>query len=209
MGNGSELNDIRAAALAELKRQPVRRRWWVDAVALVSINAVFTAVAALALSWPTAQHSSQGLRWAGVAILATLVVVGGILAIRPGVLRAQQLVLGLAAVCLGVMVLAASGTRGGPEVPFLAGVGCGVTELALSLLPAGATALVLARFAFQPLRAFAGGLAAGAGGVLVLHLHCPNGELVHLLTFHVLAWVAVAAALVVVRGRLRTTSFVP
>lgn len=53
------------------------------------------------------------------------------------------------------------------------------------------------------------GLAAGAGGLMTLHLHCPNGTLGHLLLFHLVPSALVSLLAVGVRRRLSSASWAP
>lgn len=54
-----------------------------------------------------------------------------------------------------------------------------------------------------------GGLAAGAGGVFVLHLHCPSGALGHLIGFHLGPWLLVATLALGLRRLVRSSTFAP
>jgi hypothetical protein len=45
--------------------------------------------------------------------------------------------------------------------------------------------------------------------MLVLHLHCPNATADHLLSFHVLPWVAIAGAMVAARRMMPSRSHAP
>ena len=108
-----------------------------------------------------------------------------------------------------VLVILSAASGFDPGTPFLGGVGCGLSELAASAVPAGVSLWVLSRFAPDVLRTVVAGLAAGAGGLLTLHLHCPNGTLGHLVVFHVVPWVLVSLLAVGIRRWLPSASWAP
>lgn len=190
---------LRDAARAELEAHPKARRWWVDALGLLALNA---AVAGGALSMMTVREVGPG-GWAIVALLGVLMGAGSWAAVRPG---AGLLRLAMIAIALAAAVWAAvdgSGVGG----PFASGVGCAVTEAALSLVPMAAALFAMSRFAFDGTRALVGGLSVGATGVLVLHLHCVDGTAEHLLAFHAVPWALVAVAALMIRRKLPSRSF--
>lgn len=198
------LEAIRAAAHAELARQPRTRSWWVDALQLACVNLVFGAGAALVLDWNSTQHTSAALRYLSAAALCVVSLLGAVLAVRPRARALRLAVIGLALTSIAAVLAAASGFD-----PGMLGAGCGVSEGLLSLVPLVAATVILSRFAFDASRTIVGGLAAGAGGMLALHLHCPIGTLSHLALFHVLPWLAVAGVTLLVRSRLTSRSAAP
>jgi hypothetical protein len=205
--NDESLEAIRRAALAELERAPKARPWWVDAVALVAVNAL------CGLGWSTlfafnlVQHTGPVLRGLGAAGLGLMALGGAVAAVRPGGRPLRVLSLGVFVATVLVMLWGASGFD--PGTPFFGGVGCGLSELTASVVPAGVSLWVLSRFAPDAVRTLVAGLAAGAGGLLTLHLHCPNGTLAHLLVFHLAPWVLVSLVAVGLRRKLPSASWAP
>lgn len=197
------LEAIRKAAQAEFARAPKAQPWWLHAALLVGVNLVVGAVLALGFSVNHEQHSSEALRWLGGLGLIAISVVGAIAAVRPGWQGVRLGVLLGALATMLVMLAAASGLG-----PF-GGVACGAIETVASLVPVVASVLVLSRFAPDPWRTMVGGLSAGTGGLFALHFHCPNGGLAHLTLFHLLPWLLVCLAAIVLRRLVRTDSWAP
>lgn len=190
------LRALAHAARAELAAHPVARRWWLDAVALVAACAGTFACAAVMMPWSHSQHRSSA---AGVAVAvawAAVMLAAGALAVAPLALRWRQLLLPLAGLAALATLWGASQLDLGR--PLWSGVGCAAIELALAAAPLAVALWALTRFAFEPLRALAAGLAAASAGLLAQHLHCPNGGLNHLVLFHLgpVALVSVLAPLV-------------
>lgn len=196
-----------AAAQAELQRSPVARGWWLDALAIVGANLLVCAVAAAVFGGNSQQHDSAELRWAAAALLVAVLLAGAVAAIAPRGRSARLAVAALAALAGVSAAFASSGFD--PGLPFARGIGCTATECVIALLPLSVSLFALTRFAASALRSAVVGLSAGAGGVLALHLHCPNGTLSHLLIFHLLPWAAIAGLAVLVRGRLPSASLAP
>ena len=86
---------------------------------------------------------------------------------------------------------------------------CALNVALISLLPLAATLLLLRQMAFDGRRAAAVALASGATGLFALHWHCMDGAAVHLLAFHALPWLSLAAVAVALRKLLPTRSHVP
>jgi hypothetical protein len=202
-----DLDALRTAAQAELRRHPRARAWWVDALLLVGVNLGVGVVLMFALTPHLEQHASEAFRQAGAAGLLIIAVGGAIAAVRPGWRSARLAVLTLAVGSVLVLLAAASGL--GPGGSFFGGAGCGVLEALYSVVPVLVSTFVLSRFAPDLLRSVVGGLSAGAGGLVGLHLHCPNGTLVHLVGFHLVPWVAVSVAAVVLRRLVGSASWAP
>jgi hypothetical protein len=202
-----DLDAIRSAALAELRRQPVVPSWRADAVKVVLVNvAVSSSVMAVA-SWSRHPRVGEVVWWVGAAMLAMVALLGAVAALRPGGRRLQHGVLALAASTIPVLVTAVPLTVVGASL--FHDPECALVEVGVSLVPGCATAWALTRFAYQPLRALIGGLSAGASGLLVLHLACPVATAPHLLAFHVGPYVLMVVLLIVARARLTTRSHAP
>jgi hypothetical protein len=202
-----QLEAIRRAAQAELGRSPRVRPWWLDALLLVGVNAVCGLGWSAFFTFNLVQHTGPLARAVGAAGLMAVALGGAVAAVRPGARPLRVLLVSLA-VGTGVVLLAAA-SGADPGMPFLGGMGCGLSELAASVVPLGVSAWVLTRFAPDTLRTVVAGLAAGAGGLVTLHLHCTNGTLGHLVVFHLAPWVLVALAAVALRRVLPSATWAP
>lgn len=201
----AKLEAVRRLAQAELLERPAVRHWWVDAAMLVIINLVFGGGAMLVL---TAHFETvKVMQWAGAVALGSIGLFGAVAAVRPGWRDVRLTIVALGG--MSVLLVLASATGFDPGNPFLGGIGCGLSEASVSVIPVVMSMVVLTRFAPDPLRAVVAGLAAGSGGLLALHLHCPNGTLWHLVAFHVAPWVLVSLAAVLVRRLLGSSSWAP
>lgn len=200
---------LKAPALAELASHPKPTPWWRELGVLLAVYAVVTA-GALGLT-PLGQRLNAAPSEVVVglaALLLALMAGGAALALAPSRRQGGRgVVLASAAVVALAVVLGGSGqdVRG-----LLAGcIGCTRTHLLLSALPLVTALVLLRRSAYQPARALAAGLSAGAVGLFVLHLHCPNGSAAHLGLSHVAPWLLVGGLAVWARSRLRAHSYAP
>lgn len=203
----ASLEKIREASRAELRSHPRARKWWVDSLILLAINLGVASLAAAVMSAPPVVTHSQLSRWGIAVALVALMIAGAWATVRPGAKLLRSTVLGLAgagAVWVGLGGLGMSGAR-----PFSAGVGCAITESVICVVPLLIVLWMTSRFAWDLGRSIVGGVSAGATGIFVLHFHCPNGAADHLFTFHVVPWVIVAVAGVLIRSRLRSRSYAP
>ncbi len=203
----SGLDAIRAAAQAELARTPRARPWWVDALALAGTNLGVGLVLMVVLTPHLEQHASEAFRQLGTAGLLLVAGGGAFAAVRPGWRTVRWSMVALAAGSTLVVLAAASGV--GPVGPLFGGAGCGVLEGLYSLIPVLVSTFVLSRFAPDLLRSVVAGLSAGAGGLVGLHLHCPNGTLAHLVAFHLVPWVVVSAGAVGLRRLVGSATWAP
>jgi hypothetical protein len=85
---------------------------------------------------------------------------------------------------------------------------CTLSHLGVALVPGAVTLAVLRRAAFNPLRAWAAGLGVGALGAFAGELGCAQGPL-HVLVFHLSAWLFSSVLITVLAARLRPRSFAP
>jgi hypothetical protein len=130
-----------------------------------------------------------------------------VVALAPARRGAWRLVGTSAAVVALAVVLGGSGAA---AKGLLAGcLSCTRAHLLLSALPLVAALVLLRRSAYHPARALAAGLSAGAVGLLLLHLHCPNGGVAHLALSHVAPWLLVGGLAVLVRSRLSSRTYAP
>lgn len=199
------LEAIRQRALEEIERTPRERSWPADAALLIGLEGLSTATAVLALEPDTFKRQGWQL---GLALVVSFIGVGAALAaIRPGGRAGRRGVLTLLVPVLAVLVASASGlgTRTGVADELRCAASLGLA----SVVPAIVTSLLMARFAPSRTRALLGGVAAGAPGVVALHLHCPIGLELHIAAGHVAPWVVVAFLVVWLRSRLTTRSYAP
>jgi len=201
----------RAQALRELTARPKPTPWWRELLVLLAVDAT---VLAGALAWFSrdgrlvSNPASPGVV-AGVALL-TLVLVGGgaFVALAP---TRRRWPWGL--VALGAVGVAAAQALGGSGLqvrpPMQGMLGCLGAEVVLSVLPLATALVLLCRSAFQPVRALAAGLSAAGVSLLILHLHCPDGTVSHLMSAHVIPWLLLGGVAVLVRSRLPTRSYAP
>ncbi|WP_164015968.1 NrsF family protein [Pyxidicoccus trucidator] len=205
------LDAAREQALKELTAHPKPTPWWRELLVLL---AVYTVVLVAGLAWfgrdgRLVGNLASPMVVAGVALL-TLVLVGGgaFAALAPTRRRLPWGLVALAAVGIAAaQVLGGSGLQIRP--PMRGMMGCMGSEVVLSVLPLAAALVLLCRSAFQPVRALAAGLSAAGVSLLILHLHCPDGTVSHLLSAHVLPWLVLAGVAVLVRSRLPTRSYAP
>ncbi|MBZ4419431.1 NrsF family protein [Myxococcus sp. RHSTA-1-4] len=204
------LDAARQRALDELSAHPKPTPWWRELLVLL---AVYTAVLGGALLFMGRNgqvgNSASPMVVAVVAVL-TLVLVGGgaFVALAPARRRLSWALVAMAAVAVAAtQVLGGSGQQVRPPMEGM--LRCMGMEMMLSVLPLAAALVLLCRSAFQPVRALAAGLSAAGVALLVLHLHCPEGTVRHLLTAHVLPWLLLAGVAVLVRSRLPSRSHAP
>ena len=203
------LESVRARALEELAAHPKATPWWHELLVLLGVYAGMTAVGALALRRVGLFNNAAPPEVvAALAALLALVMVGGaVVALAPTRRMAWSLVGTSMAVVVLAVVLGGSGVA---AKSFLSGlIGCTRTSFLLSALPLVAAVVMLRRSAFSPARAVAAGLSAGAVGLLLLHVHCPDGSAAHLAAAHLGPWLLLGALALFVRSSLPTYNHAP
>ncbi len=202
------LASVRAQALRELEAHPKATPWWREVLLLVGVYALVTVLGALGLSRMGLPNSAPPLVVAGLAGLMLAAMVGGaVVALAPMRQAAWGLVGTSAAVVALAVVLGGSGLA---VKSFLAGaLGCMRAQMMLSALPLLAALVLLRRSAYHPARATAAGLSAGAVGLFLLNLHCPDGSVPHLAASHVAPWLLLGVLALLVRARLPTRIHAP
>lgn len=200
-----DLTFLKAAALEQLQRTPDAKPWWISALLFVGLSSACLGIAMQAMSANVVQHVSMTMRQATSAAWAATLVLAGFLAVMPGAKSLRYGLFVAVAGCFALTLGAASGV--GPEG--FGSIGCAVTETMIALLPLTLALVTLTGFAYEPTRALAAGICAMSAGMLTLHLHCPNGTLLHQAAFHLVPVALVAGLLVVVRRKLGSRSYVP
>lgn len=203
------LESAKARALEELAAHPKATPWWREVVALVGVYVGVTALGALALSrMGMMMNAAPPGVVAGLAVLVLLTMVGGAVVALAPTRRVAWGLVGTSAVVVALSVVL--GGSGLAVKGFLAGcIGCMRTHMMLSAMPLLAALVTLRRSAYHPARAVAAGLSAGAVGLLLLHVHCPDGSAAHLTAAHVGPWLLLGGLALLVRSRLPTQNHAP
>lgn len=208
-GTVPALEPVRARALEELAAHPRATPWWREVLVLVGVYMGMTALGAMALApMGLLKNPAPAGVVAGLTVLVLLVMMGGaMVALAPGRRVAWSLVGTCTAVVALSVVLGGSGLA---VKGFLAGLlGCMRAHMLLSTLPLLSALVLLRRSAYHPARAVAAGLSAGAVGLLLLHVHCPDGSAAHLAASHVGPWLLLGALALLVRSRLPSHNHAP
>ncbi len=203
------LQRVRSRTHEELAAHPKPTPWWREVLVLVGVYMGMTALGALALTpLGLMLNSAAPGVVAGLAVLVLLAMVGGaVVALAP----VRHVAWSLMGTCTAVVALAVVlGGSGLAVKSFLAGaIGCMRTHMLLSALPLVAALVMLRRSAYHPARSVAAGLSAGAVGLLLLHVHCPDGSAAHLAASHVGPWLLLGGLALLVRSRLPTYNHAP
>ena len=198
------LASVRAEALRELEAQPRARPWWHEVRVLVGWYALSTVLGALALTRVGLflNEAPLGVVVALAMLMLVAMVGGAVVALAPTRQAAWGLVGTSATVVALSVVLGGSGLA---MASFWVGcLWCMRTHVLLSALPLLSALVLLRRSAYHPTRAVAAGLSAGTVGLLLLHLHCPDGSAAHLAASHVGPWLLLGGLALLVRARLPT-----
>ncbi|WNG40002.1 DUF1109 family protein [Archangium violaceum] len=203
------LESVRTQALEELAAHPKATPWWHEVLVLIGVYVGMTLLGALGFTRVGLFLNSAPLGVVvGLAVLVGLAMVGGaVVALAP----TRQVAWGLVGTSTAVVALSVVlGGSGLAVRSFLAGaIGCARTHMLLSALPLLAALVMLRRSAYQPARAVAAGLSAGAVGLLLLHVHCPDGSAPHLMASHVGPWLLLGGLALLVRSRIPTHTHAP
>lgn len=201
------LESLGSAARAELAAAPTVRAWWVDALMLFGVNAMFVVAAALSMSWSATQHVDLASTYAVGAGWLVVMTLGSIWALRPGKVALRWAVM----IAFGVVSLLSLAMISGfdPGKPFMGGMTCALVDCAVAIVPIAVVIGLSMRFAARASHLVAGALAGSAGGAFALHLHCGNGTVAHVALFHLLPGVVLAGLAVLVRSRMQPKTFVP
>lgn len=193
----------------ELAQPPTFLTWRRTAALLTALNVLAALAGTLTLAhgrFAVAHlNPSALLLW---ILLVSVLVIGPWIALLPRHRKARAVMLGLCLPLAALLIAEASGV--GAAASFIReGIGCFVTEVAVSLLPLVIGVWMLTQSAFHPVRTALVGLSGAAAGLLALHTHCENGLALHLLAFHLLPWLAVTGLAIWLRTRLPSRSFAP
>ncbi len=201
------LDALAKAAREELTAHPKARPWWVDGLLVLGLNLVMGLGAAAMMSWSDTQHGSSTTKYLVATAWFLVMAAGSVWWLQPGARAPRWLVLGGFVLAAGLSVGVASGFD--PGAPFFRGVSCALVECVVALAPLVLIFVLSLRFAARPVHLVTATLASGAGGALALHFHCGNGTFAHLAVFHVLPVVVLAGLAVLIRSRMRPTTFAP
>ncbi|MBN1209651.1 MAG: DUF1109 family protein [Myxococcaceae bacterium] len=201
----------RRKTLEELAITPVATPWWRELLMLLATYAMVLGVGLSALGRAgVVLNSASPVVVGGLAMLILALVGGGAyVALAPGRRRFRWAPVAVGAALVAILiVLGGSGTA--PARSFLSGLmRCVMSEVVLSVLPLALALVLLCRSAFQPVRAFAAGLSSAGVSLFVLHLHCSDGTVDHLMVGHIVPWLLLAGVALFLRSRLRTRNYAP
>jgi hypothetical protein len=193
--SGPAQGRARAAALAELRRQPVAVSWRWEAM-----RTVLAVLGTTALVEP----GRLGERLPQVALLVALQSLGVFAAIAPG-----RSALRLTAALIGAVAVAAILFGRGPGLPrAMPAIACSGSHLAVDLIPLSLVLYSLRRFSWSLGRAALAGAAVAATGALAGELSCQRGWM-HALVHHVGAGLVIVAACVLISRTLRPHTYAP
>jgi hypothetical protein len=203
--SGSARERARAAALAELRRQPVAVSWRRDAARTLLAVLGTTALVVGVGTWVSIVEPGRlGERLLQLALLVALQSLGIFAAIAPGrgALRwagALVAVAAVAAILIG---------RGAGVPSAMPAIVCSGSHVAIDLIPLGLVLYSLRRFSWSLGRAMLAGAAVAATGAVAGELICERGWM-HALIHHVGAGVVIVAACVLISRALRPQTFAP
>ena len=203
--SGTALGRTRAAALAELRRQPVAVSWRRDAARTLLAVLGTTALVIGVGTWVSIVAPGRlGERLLQVTLLVVLQSLGLFAALAPGraALRAVGALLALGALAAILLGRGAGLPRAIPEIA------CSGSHLAVDLIPLGLVLYSLRRFSWSLGRAALAGAAVAATGAIAGELSCERGS-VHALVHHVGAGLVIVAACVLISRALRPQTFAP
>jgi len=204
-GSGSALGRARAAALAELRRQPVAVSWRREAIRTVLAVLGTTALVIGVGAWVSiVEPGHLGERLPQVALLVALQSLGVFAAIAPGGRTLRWTGALLAAVSVAAILVG----RGAGLPRAVPAIACSGSHLAVDLIPLGLVLYSLRRFSWSLGRATLAGAAVAATGALAGELSCQRGWL-HALVHHVGACLLIVAAGVLISRVVRPQTFAP
>jgi hypothetical protein len=203
--SGPAQGRARAAALAELRRQPVAVSWRWEAMRTVLAVLGTTALVIGVGTWVSIVEPGRlGERLPQVALLVALQSLGVFAAIAPG-----RSALRLTAALIGAVAVAAILFGRGPGLPrAMPAIACSGSHLAVDLIPLGLVLYSLRRFSWSLGRAALAGAAVAATGALAGELSCQRGWM-HALVHHVGAGLVIVAACVLISRTLRPHTYAP
>ncbi|MFY0574283.1 NrsF family protein [Cystobacter fuscus] len=207
----SDLEPVRAVALEALAAQPKATPWTSEAWKLGGLYAGMMALVTLVFAAKDLLCNRAPLGVVvGLAVLLLLSMGSALWVALAPARRLGWLGVGTGAVGVALLVVLGGSGLANPHRGFVEGcVSCVRMGALFSLLPLVAAMGMLRRMAFHAVRAVAAGLAAGAVGLILLHVHCPDGSPEHLAVSHVGPWLVLGALAPWVRARLRTTRHAP
>lgn len=201
----SALARARAAALTELKRQPVAASWRREALgAVLLVLASTTIIMAVGAWFAIVEVDRLPTRWLPLLLLFAVQAVGVFAAIAPGkaMVRRSAAVLAIAA---AVAILAGRGA-GTPSAT--TEFACSTSHLAVDLIPLGLVVYSLRRFAVTVGRSLLAGIAAAATGAIAGELSCGR-DWTHVLIHHLGSAVAIAIGCILLSRMRPPRSFAP
>jgi hypothetical protein len=203
--SGSARQRARAAALAELRRQPLAVSWRRDAArTLLAVLGTTALIVGIGTWVSIVEPGRLGERLLQLALLVALQSLGIFAAIAPGrgALRWTGAIVAVAAIAA---ILIGRGAGAPSAMPAIV---CSGSHLAIDLIPLGLVLHSLRRFSWSFGRAMLAGAAVAATGAVAGELICERGWK-HVLVHHVGAGVVVVAACVLISRAIRPQTFSP
>ena len=202
---GSARGRARAAALEELRRQPLAVSWQRDAArTLLGVLAATALVIGIGACVSIVDPARLGARLLPVALLVALQSVGIFAAIAPGKAALRWTVVFVAVAAVAAILIG----RGAGAPRAIPAIACSGSHLAVDLIPLGFVLYSLRRFSWSLGRATLAGAAVAAAGAIAGELSCERGW-VHVLVHHVGAGVVIVAACVLISRAIRPRTFAP
>ncbi len=195
----------RAAALAELARQPHPVSWRHDALVAVFLVLSSTAIVMGAGAWLSiVEVDRMAGRWLSLGLLISVQILGIFAAIAPGRARLRQgaAILSIAA---AVAIIVGRGVGTPSITPAFA---CSTSHLAVDLIPLALVLYSLRKFSVTLGRSLLAGVAAAATGAIAGELSCGRGWS-HVLVHHVGAGALIAMACVLLSRARQPQTFSP
>lgn len=195
----------RAAALAELRRQPLAVSWrWDAARTLLAVIGTTALVVGVGLQAAIVEPGRLSERLLQVVLLIALQALGVFVAIAPGRARLRWTA-ALVAMASVAAILTGRGAGVSRAIPAMA---CSASHLAVDLIPLGFVLYSLRRFSWSLGRAALAGAAVAATGAIAGELSCARGW-VHALVYHAGAGLVMVAACVLISRAIRPQAFAP
>ncbi len=201
----SALLAARTAMLAEASKP--RRAGWKESAAFVA-GATLGSFSLIAVGGVLAGGISLQIMVHHALAMAPVLAACSVACVTAFVPRSRSARLATLALGLVAAVLLVLLREPNPVPSSSPGWVCTVSHIGVAVLPGVIALATLRRAAFNPLRAVVAGLAVGASGALVGELVCEQGPL-HVLLFHLPAWVFSTLVVLLISSRLTPKSFAP
>ncbi|MBL8913850.1 MAG: DUF1109 domain-containing protein [Archangium sp.] len=196
---------ILAAMRGELKSAPKASRWKLEVAGVIgSVTLIALAVGAALVSSGNADVSVIGARAGVLAMCGLVCAFTAMAALVPGAQRGQAIAVAAFVVASVALVLMRREVAPSSSPEWV----CTVSHLGVGFVPLVIGLVALRRSDLKLLAGLALGVAAGTTGAMVGELACGR-DAMHVLLFHVSAWVLMVVAGVVLSRVVRPRSHAP